>query len=236
MTVQATLFDTLTLTLLTLVLYQSVAWLQQKSQLILLNPLLISILVIIPFLLINNINYSTFYQSTQILNVLLEPAIVALGYPLYQQIHHIKRYYKQLIAILALGIIITIILSFILTMLIIHQSEIAISLSLKSVTTPIGIALTEQLQGDMSITPFAIMIAGFTGALFGQRWLKLIKVQSDIATGLAIGTASHVIGSIVLSKDNAHQGAYSSIALIISAVLTAFIVPFLVPLLYSFYL
>ena len=120
-------------------------------------------------------------------------------------------------------------------MLLIHQETIAISLSLKSITTPIGITLTEQLQGDSSITAFAIMIAGFSGALLGPSWLKFIKVRSDIAVGLSIGSASHVIGSIVLSKNNAQQGAYSSVALIISAVLTAVIIPALIPLLLVFF-
>jgi len=219
------------LTLLTLVLYQCVAWTQQKWQLIWLNPLLITILMLVPYLLVNDINYASYRQSTQSLNALLEPATVALGYPLYQQLQHIKRYWKQLVTILALGVVIVITISFSLSMLLIHQAEIAISLSLKSVTTPIGITLTEQLQGDSSITAFAIMIAGFSGALLGPAWLRFINVRSDIAVGLAIGSASHVIGSIILSKNNVHQGAYSSVALIVSALLTAFIIPLLVPLL-----
>ncbi len=223
--------DSLMLTLLTLVVYQSVAWVQQKWQLIWLNPMMITIVALIPYLLLNNINYASYRQSTQGLNALLEPATVALGYPLYQQLKHIKRYWKQLIAILALGVVLVITISFSLTMLLIHQKEIAIALSLKSVTTPIGIALTEQLQGDSSITAFSIMIAGFSGALLGPSWLRFINIKSDIAIGLSVGSGSHVIGSIILSKNNPHQGAYSSVALIISAVLTAFIIPVLVPLL-----
>lgn len=226
-----TLADSLMLTLLTIVLYQSMAWVQQKWQLIWLNPLLLTIVMLIPFLLLSHISYESYRQSTQILNALLEPATVALGYPLYLQLRNIKRNWQQLIAILALGVIIVITLSFSLTILLIHQKEIAIALSLKSVTTPVGIILTEQLQGDSSITPFAIMIAGFSGALLGPSWLRFINVRSNIAIGLSVGAASHVIGSIILSKNNVHQGAYSSVALIISAVLTAFIIPILIPLL-----
>ena len=229
------LVDSLMLTLLTLIIYQSAAWLQQKWQLILLNPMLLTMILLIPYLLLNNINYAKYYQSTQALNILLEPATVALGYPLYQQLQHVKRYWKQLVTVLALGVIIVITLSFSVTMMLIHQEEIAIALSLKSVTTPIGITLTEQLQGDSSITSFAIMIAGLSGALLGPAWLRLIHVKSDIAIGLAIGSGSHVIGSIILSKNNVYQGAYSSVALIVSALLTAFIIPVLVPLLLPFF-
>ena len=230
-----TLVDSLTLTLLTLVLYQSCAWAQQKWQLIWLNPLLITIITLIPFLLFSNIPYANYRQSTHILNALLEPATVALGYPLYQQLQHIRQNWRQLLAILALGVIIVITLSFSLTMLLIHQKEIAIALSLKSVTTPVGIILTEQLKGDSSITPFAIIIAGFAGGLLGPSWLRLLRVRSDIAIGLSVGSASAVIGSIIISKDNVHQGAYSSVALIISAVLTAFIIPLTIPLLSMFF-
>lgn len=223
------------LTSLTLAIYQSTAWLQQKWQLIVLNPMLLTILLLTPFLLLNDINYAKYYQSTQALNILLEPATVALGYPLYQQLQHVKRYWKQLISILALGVVIVIAMSFSITMLLINQQEIAIALSLKSVTTPIGITLTDQLNGDSSITSFAIMIAGLSGALLGPTWLRFIKVKSDIAIGLAIGSGSHVIGSIILSKNNVYQGAYSSVALIVSALLTAFIIPLLVPLLLLFF-
>ena len=229
------LLDALTLTLLTLTLYQGAAWAQQKWQLIGLNPMLVTIVALIPYLLFKQIDYPTYRQATQVLTALLEPATVALGYPLYLQLKQIKRYWKQLLAILSLGIIITIVLSFSLTMLLIHQQAIAVALSLKSVTTPVGIALTEQLQGDSSITPFAIMIAGFSGSLLGPRWLRFINIKSDIAIGLSIGAASHVIGSIVLSRSNIHQGAYSSVALILSAVLTAFIIPVLVPILLTFF-
>ena len=230
------LLDALTLTLLTLTLYQGAAWAQQKWQLIGLNPMLVTIVALIPYLLFKQIDYPTYRQATQVLTALLEPATVALGYPLYLQLKQIKRYWKQLLAILSLGIIITIVLSFSLTMLLIHQQAIAVALSLKSVTTPVGIALTEQLQGDSSITPFAIMIAGFSGSLLGPRWLRFINIKSDIAIGLSIGAASHVIGSIVLSRSNIHQGAYSSVALILSAVLTAFIIPVLVPILLTFFI
>ncbi len=229
------LTNTLLLTILTLALYQGAAWLQQRWQLIWLNPLLISIALLVPFLIFNNINYAVYSHSTQFINSLLEPATVALGYPLYQQLQHIKHYWKQLLALLGLGVVIVIVTSFSLTMLIIHQEDVAIALSLKSVTTPIAIMLTQQLSGDISITPFATMIAGFSGALLGPTWLKLINVRSDIAIGLSIGATSHVIGSIVLSRHNPYQGAYSSVALILSAVLTAFIIPLLVPFLLPFF-
>jgi len=132
-------------------------------------------------------------------------------------------------------VIIVISVSLVLAMLLIATPKIAIALSLKSVTTPIGITLTEQLAGDSSITAFSIMIAGLFGALLGPKWLLFIGVKSAKAQGLAIGAASHVIGTAVLAKISNEHAAYSSVALIFSALLTALISPWLIPTLLSIF-
>jgi len=225
------LLASVVITLITIATYQLAAACQQKWQYIWLNPMLFSISVLVPLLLLSNINYNQYSQSTHILSSLLEPAIVALGLPLYQQFKQIRFYWQAMAAILIFGIIIVIIVSFILSMWLIKAPEIAIALSLKSVTTPIGITLTEQLFGDSSITAFAILIAGLFGALLGPQWLSFIGIKSAKAQGLAIGSASHVIGTAVLVRKSAEHGAYSSVALILSAVLTALISPWLIPLL-----
>ena len=219
------------ITLITVACYQLAVNQQQKWQTIWLNPMLITITVLVPLLLFVDINYQEYSQATYVLNLMLEPAIVALGFPLYQQLRQIKVHWREIMSILVLGIIVVIIVSFIMAMTFIKAPEIAIALSLKSVTTPIGITLTEQLSGDSSITTFAILIAGLFGALIGPAWLRTIGVNSAKAQGLAIGSASHVIGTAVLVRVSAEHGAYSSVALILSALLTALISPWLIPLL-----
>jgi len=222
----ASIFFTIT----TIATYQFAAACQQKWQYIWLNPMLVTISILVPFLLLVDINYQAYSHTTEVLNLLLEPAIVALGLPLYQQFKQIRYYWREMTAILILGITVVITVSFILAMWLIKAPEIAVALSLKSVTTPIGITLTEQLSGDSSITAFAILIAGLFGALLGPQWLSFIGVNSAKAQGLAIGSASHVIGTAVLVRKSAEHGAYSSVALILSAILTALISPWLIPL------
>lgn len=229
------MLTSLFLMLLTLSIYQSASYLQQRWQLIVLNPMLITIVILIPFLIFQDIEFSKYNEATHILSLLLEPAIVALGFPLYQQLHSIKYQWKFILSLLSLGVVIVIIFSFTLTMILINMPSVAIALSLKSVTTPIGIALTEQLHGNSSITAFAIIIAGLFGALLGTSWLNLIHVRSPKAQGLAIGAASHVIGTAAISKISSDHGAYSSVALIFSALLTALISPLLIPLMISFF-
>ena len=234
-TITTNLPSTIALTLLTILIYQTAVFLQKRWQLILLNPLLITIIVLVPFLLLNKIKYHEYSQAIHLLSLMLEPAIVALGLPLYLQIKQIKLKYKQILGILAFGVIIVISASTVLAMLLIASPEVAVALSLKSVTTPIAIALTEQLSGDSSITAFCIMIAGLFGALLGPKWLVFIGVTSAKAQGLAIGASSHVIGTAVLARISDEHAAYSSVALIFSALLTALISPWLIPtLLHAF--
>ncbi|AAZ23984.1 LrgB family protein [Colwellia psychrerythraea] len=229
--VNSPILASIVFTLITIATYQFASACQQKWQYIWLNPMLFTISILVPFLLLIDINYQEYSQTTEILNLLLEPAIVALGMPLYQQFKQIRFYWREMTAILVLGITVVITVSFLLAMWLIKAPEIAIALSLKSVTTPIGITLTEQLFGDSSITAFAILIAGLFGALLGPQWLSFIGINSAKAQGLAIGSASHVIGTAVLVRKSAEHGAYSSVALILSAILTALISPWLIPLL-----
>lgn len=219
------------LLILTIATYSIVAVLQRKYNLIWLNPMLITISVIAPFLLYQDIPYDIYQQSTQGLSFLIEPAVVALGYPLFKQLQQIKKHWRPIVLILASGVFTVIVLSLMMTMMLLHSPEIAISLSLKSVTNPIGIALTEQLQGNSSITAVAIIVAGLFGALLGPAWLNLINVRSAAAQGLAIGASSHVIGTASMAKLGHIHAAYSSIALIISALLTALISPWFIPIL-----
>jgi predicted murein hydrolase (TIGR00659 family) len=220
--------------LLTLVVYQAYIQLQKFCQKSWLNPMLLSILTLIPLLVFFNIPFDQYYQATAPLNGLLEPAVVALGFPLYQHIQTIKKQWRQIVILLFVGAMITIAISFCLTIYAINQYEIAVSLSLKSVTTPIGIALTEQLNGNNSITAFAIILAGLFGALLGPPWLSFINVTSPKAQGLAIGAASHALGTATISRVSYEHAAYSSLALIISAVVTAIFSPMIINTLVHF--
>lgn len=223
------IWSAILITFITITTYQLAAEWQIRRESIWLNPMLVTIMLLVPILLSLDINYQEYSQATYFLNMMLEPAIVALGFPLYQQFRQIRYHWREITSILALGVIVVITVSFILSMILIKAPEIAIALSLKSVTTPIGITLTDQLYGDSSITAFAILIAGLIGGLIGPAWLNLIGVKSAKAQGLAIGSASHAIGTAVLVRISAEHGAYSSVALIISALLTALICPWLIP-------
>ncbi len=220
---------------LTIVVFQFFAKIQRKINAVWFNPMLFSILVISVFILYIDMPFKQYFESTKALNIFLEAAVVALGYPLYQHLHSIKHQWKIITLILTLGVLIVITISLILTMVLIGLPEIAVSLSLKSVTTPIGISLTEVLNGNNSITAFAIIISGLSGALLGPAWLNFINIKSPKAQGLAIGAASHALGTATISKLSYQHAAYASLALIISAVITAIVSPILIPFLFNLF-
>jgi putative effector of murein hydrolase len=210
---------------ITLTVYQGFAWLQNKTGKIWLNPMLLCIFVLIFMIIALEIDYQQYRLSTNILSNLLEPAVVALGFPLYQHLSSMKSQWKKIVYFLTISISLILTISYILTMILIKSPAIAVSLSFKSITTPVGIALTEQLNGNSAITAFAIILAGLFGAIFGIKWLTFIKVTCPKAQGLAIGTASHALGTATVSQLSYQHAAYSSLALIISATITAIISP-----------
>lgn len=216
---------------LTILCYQFFVFIQKKVKSIYLNPMLLSVLVIIAILSNFDIPYDTYQEHSALLSNLLTPAVVALGYPLYQHLDTVKQQWKKILFYLTIAAIFVIILSYLSTMMIIGDHSVAVSLSLKSITTPIGLALTEQLAGNAAITAFTIIIAGLVGATIGMKWLTFIKVTSPHAQGLAIGTASHALGTATISGISFKHAAYSSFALIVSATVTAIISPIIIPML-----
>lgn len=214
----------------TIVIYQSFAFLQRKSGVIWLNPMLLTMLVIIPLLVVNEISFKAYYQHTQVFSILLEPAIVALGFPLYQQLQTIRSNARAVLLTLGLSIAIMLMVNIALTYWILNSSEIAVSMALKSVTTPIGLTLTEDLNGIAALTAVGIIVAGIVGGVFGIRFLHACGVTSAKAQGLAIGCASHALGTATITPVSSEHGAYSSLALIMSAVLTAVLSPVIIPL------
>jgi predicted murein hydrolase (TIGR00659 family) len=222
------LFYTALSIIATIGFYQAVAFLQRKINAIWLQPMLMTILTTIGILIWQDIRFKDYFESSWPLNSLLEPAVVALGFPLYQHLETIKCQWKNIVFVLFIGALIAIISSFLITMVLVGDHAIAVALSLKSVTTPIAIAIAEQLNGNIAITAFAIIIAGFFGAIIGPRWLNFIKVTSPRAQGLAIGAASHAIGTATMSKISYEHAAYGSLALIVSAVITAITSPLII--------
>ena len=215
----------------TIVLYQIFARIQKKLNLPLLNPMLLTMLSLISLLVIFDIDFIAYQQATHPLNFLLELSVITLGYPLYQHLHTIKKQWKAIMLVSLSAAILAISSGYWLTWLLTRNDSLAVALSLKSITTPIALLISERHGGNIAMTAFTIVLAGLFGAIFGIRWLSLLGVEKPEVQGLAIGTASHALGTATISQISYQHAAFSSLALILSAVITAFLSPILIPLL-----
>ena len=198
----------------------------QKTKITLLQPLLTAMVIIIPFLIFTGIDYQTFYHNTRILNFMLGPSVVALGYVLYEQIGHIKGNVISILTAVFTGSVVGIVSVVLLAKLFGADKILMASLAPKSVTTPIAISLAEQTGGVPALAAAFVVICGIFGGLVGPIVLRRIGIKSKIAKGLAMGSASHALGTARAMEMGALEGAISGLAIGIMGIMTALLIPF----------
>ena len=187
--------------------------LQKKTGLVLLNPILLTIAVLIIFLKMANISYETYNQGGHLIEFWLRPAVVALGVPLYLQLEMIK---KQLLPILLsqlAGCIVGVISVVLIAKFMGASQEVILSLAPKSVTTPIAMEVTKAIGGIPSLTAAVVVAVGLLGAICGFKTMKIMHVGSPIAQGLSMGTAAHAVGTSTAMDISSKYGAYASLGL-----------------------
>lgn len=216
---------------LTVLVFFGARRLAAKVKISLLNPLLISMAVIIPLLLLIQMPYARYFQGSAILNQLLQPAVVALALPLYEQMHQIRARWKSIIGVCFIGSMTAMISGTAIALWMGATTQIAATLMPKSVTTPIAMAVSATLGGIPAISAICVLIAGVLGAVFGHMLLNLFNIRSKASRGLAIGNASHALGTARCSELDYQEGAYSSLALVLCGIITSLLAPFLFPLL-----
>lgn len=205
--------------------------LQQRTGWVVLNPILLTIALLILFLKFTGISYETYNEGGKLIEFWLKPAVVALGVPLYLQLEMIK---KQLLPILLsqlAGSIIGIVSVVLIAKLLGATPDIITSLAAKSVTTPIAMEVTQSVGGIPSLTAAVVVVVGLFGAVLGFKVLQLGRVGSPIAQGLSMGTATHAVGTAAAMEVSKKYGAYASLGLTLNGILTAFLTPTLLRLL-----
>lgn len=184
------------------------------------NPLLITIILVIVFLLSFKIDYETYNSSAKYLSYLLTPATVCLAIPLYKQLNLLKKNIKAVIIGISVGVITSLGSIFLMSYLLGLTHEQYVSLLPKSVTTAIGVGISEELGGIPSITIAAIVLTGNLGNLLAVWICKLFKIKEPIAVGLAIGTSSHALGTTKALEIGEVEGAMSSLSIAVAGLLT----------------
>ncbi|KAB8306956.1 CidB/LrgB family autolysis modulator [Rahnella sp. BCC 1045] len=216
---------------LTLLVFFAARKLAIKLKMPLLNPLLMSMVIIIPLLLVTNIPYTRYFAGSKILNDLLQPAVVALAFPLYEQLHQIRARWKSIISICFIGSIVAMTTGTAIALWMGATPEIAASVMPKSVTTPIAMATAQSIHGIPAISAVCVIFVGILGAVFGHSILNVLKITTKASRGLAMGTASHALGTARCAEMDYQEGAFSSLALVICGIITSLLAPFLFPVL-----
>lgn len=217
--------------LITLIAYEIGLYLQRRTGLAILNPLLISTILIILFLVITGIDYDSYNVGGKILTFFITPATVALALPLYRNFKLlVENLWPIFIGIIG-GIIVNFISIYFLVKYTNLDMQLFYSLVPKSVTTPIGIELSSQIGGMPQITIAAIIISGLTGVIAGPIIFKVFKINDKVARGIAYGTTAHALGTTKAIEEGEVEGSMSGLSIGISGLLTAVIVPVMIKLL-----
>lgn len=201
----------------------------------LLNPLLVSMVVIIPLLMLLKVPYDHYFKGSEILNDLLQPAVVALAFPLYEQLHQIRARWKSIITICFFGSMVAMCTGTSIALMLGATPEIAASIMPKSVTTPIAMAVGGSIGGIPAISAVCVIFVGILGAVFGHTLMNLMRIKTKASRGLAMGTASHALGTARCAELDFQEGAFSSLALVICGIITSLVAPFLFPVLLALF-
>ena len=216
---------------LTFIIYVASQLLQRRTGISMLNPILLSTVAIIVFLLVCDIDYDTYSKGGEFIDFWLKPAVVALGVPLYRQLESIKKQFLPILLAEVAGCIVGIASVVIVAQILGASREVVMSLASKSVTTPIAIEVTQAIGGIPALTAAVVVCTGIFGGMTGFRMMKLSRVKSPIAQGLSMGTAAHAVGASVAMETGYRYGAFSSLGLTINGLFTALLTPFILELL-----
>jgi predicted murein hydrolase (TIGR00659 family) len=218
---------------LTLAAYQIGFLLYRRGNLNpLLNPVLVAVILIVALLYFTGTSYQTYFEGAQFVHFLLGPATVALAIPLYRQFQVVRRSAAALLGSVLAGSLTASLSAVGIAWLLGASHETIISIAPKSVTAPVAMGISERLGGLPSLTAVLVLLTGIIGAMLGPPLLNLLKVKSWAARGLAIGTASHGIGTARALQVNEVAGAFSGLAMGLNALATAVLLPLIWRLIY----
>ncbi len=197
----------------------------QKLNNPIMNPLVISVTIIICALLLLDIDFPTYYAESDSLSYLLQPAVVALAYPLYSQLPEIRTRWKIILLACSVGSIMSMLTSSLIAVYLHTDLALIASLLGKSVTTPIAMEVSSNLGGEPAIAAIFVLIVGVFGAVFAYPIYNLVGITHPIAKGLTMGTVSHALGTSTCIEKDPRDAAFSSLALVLCGVITSVLAP-----------
>lgn len=200
-------------------------YLAKRTRLAIMNPLLIAMAIVISTLLLLGIDYQTYNKGGAMISFFLGPATVVLAVPLYRQWELLKKNFGPILVGIAVGSIAGLVSILVLSRLMGLDTVLIASLLPKSTTTPIAIEISGVLGGNPSLTATFVSITGITGFIAGARILDAFRIRNPIAKGIAMGTASHAVGTAKAMELGEVEGAMSSLSIGVAGIITVFLIP-----------
>lgn len=194
--------------------------LKKKYKIALFNPLLISIVLTIGFIQFAHVAYGDYYEGAKYLSYLLTPATVALAIPLYEKLGLLKKEWKAILIGISSGVLTSLACVFGLGVIFGLSHQEYVTLLPKSITTAIGMGISEELGGYVTLTVAVIVITGILGNVLAESLCKLFHIKEPIAKGIAIGSSSHAMGTAKAMEMGEIEGAMSSLSIAVAGVLT----------------
>ena len=195
-----------------LLTYEFGLWFKKKVKIAIFNPLLISVIAVMVFLVVFHIDYADYQEGAKYISYLLTPATVCLAVPLYEQFELLRKNLKAVIAGIISGVFTSMTCILVLALLFRFDHQQYVTLLPKSITTAIGMGVSEELA--------VIIITGIFGYITADAVLKLFHIEEPIAKGIAIGSASHAVGTAKAMELGEIEGAMSSLSIAVSGILT----------------
>lgn len=205
---------------ISLLCYGLGAVLHNKTKLAVLNPLLIAIIAVIIVLVIGDIGYDTYNSGAKYISYLLTPATVCLAVPLYEQTELLKKNLKAVAAGILSGVLTSLLCITVMAVIFGLSHEEFVTFLPKSITTAIGMGVSDELGGFVNLTVVVIIITGILGNVIGKFVCRIFKITEPIAVGIAYGSSSHAIGTAKAMEIGEVEGAMSSLSIVVSGVLT----------------
>ncbi|GFM62549.1 membrane protein [Pseudomonas cichorii] len=215
---------------ITLGAYQLAMAVYEKTRWLFLQPVLVSMVVVIGILFGCGLDYTEYRKSTEILGILLGPATVALAVPLYLNLRRIRQLLWPTLTTLVIGGVFATGLCLSLGWLLGADHMILMTMAPKSVTSPIAMLVAEQIGGVAALAAVFVLITGVFGAIFGPGLLSLARVHHHAARGMALGLTAHAVGTSLALQEGEEAGAFAALAMSLMGVATALFLPLAVSL------
>lgn len=206
--------------LVSILTYEFGSFLKRKFRVAVFNPLLISVVLVMVILVVFHVDYDVYYEGAKYLSYLLTPATVCLAVPLYEQIELLKKHAKAIAGGILAGVLTSLVTILVFALIFDFTHEQYVTLLPKSITTAIGMGVSEELGGMVTITVAVIIITGVLGNIIAEAVCKLFRIEEPVAKGIAIGSASHAIGTAKAMEIGEIEGAMSSLSIAVAGLVT----------------